>query len=161
MAYNQHSSQRENDRVRYELIERIGVLGIKENGWTKEVNIVSWNGGVGKVDIRDWDPSHARMTKGITMLEEEAEKLAKALAKRYGLVPAQDSQRKSHSGYRAECSRSTNGSSGLYDEEEAGGFSHEDRAAESSLDAFEEQEGTSLIENDVPGEENGEDPVFS
>lgn len=85
MAYNQNYSQRSNDRVRFDLMEHIGVLARKDNGWTKEVNIVAWNGGKAKVDIREWDPEHSRMTKGITLLEEEAETLAKSLARRYGL----------------------------------------------------------------------------
>jgi len=85
MAYNQSNSQRNNDEVYFDLMEHIGVLATKDNGWAKEVNIVAWNGGKPKVDIRDWDPSHERMTKGITLFEEEAEKLTKALARRYGL----------------------------------------------------------------------------
>ena len=48
-------------------------------GWTKELNIISWNGGVPKLDIRDWAPEHEKMGKGITLSEEEAEKLAKLL----------------------------------------------------------------------------------
>lgn len=85
MAYNQSYSQGSNDKVRFDLMEHIGVLAKKDNGWTKEVNIVAWNGGKAKVDIREWDPDHARMTKGITLFEEEAETLVKALAHRYGL----------------------------------------------------------------------------
>ena len=85
MAYNQNYSQRGNDEVHFDLMEHIGVLGKKDNGWTKEVNIVAWNGGKAKVDIRDWDPDHDRMSKGITLFEEEAENLVKALARRYGL----------------------------------------------------------------------------
>lgn len=85
MAYNQNYSQGSNDKVSFDLMEHIGVLAKKDNGWTKEVNIVAWNGGKAKVDIREWDPDHARMTKGITLFEEEAETLVKALARRYGL----------------------------------------------------------------------------
>ena len=85
MAYNQSYSQGSNDKVRFDLMEHIGVLAKKDNGWTKEVNIVAWNGGKAKVDIREWDPEHTRMTKGITLFEEEAETLVKALARRYGL----------------------------------------------------------------------------
>lgn len=84
MAYRVYSNQRDNDKVRYELMESIGVIGQRDNGWTREVNIVSWNGGKPKVDIREWDPEHARMTKGITLFEEEAEHLTKLLARRYG-----------------------------------------------------------------------------
>ena len=71
MAYNQNYSQGSNDKVRFDLMEHIGVLAKKDNGWTKEVNIVAWNGGKAKV--------------GITLFEEEAETLVKALAHRYGL----------------------------------------------------------------------------
>ncbi len=85
MAYRQNNSQGRNDRVRFDLMERIGVLSRKDTGWTREVNIVSWNDGPGKVDIREWDPEHKRMTKGITLFEEEAERLVKVLARRYGL----------------------------------------------------------------------------
>ena len=85
MAYNQNYSQRRSDEVRFDLMEHIGVLGKRDNGWTKEVNIIAWNGGKAKVDIRDWDPDHARMSRGITLFEEEAESLVKALARRYGL----------------------------------------------------------------------------
>ena len=85
MAYNQNYSQRRNDEVRYDLMEHVGVLARRDNGWTKEVNIIAWNGGKAKVDIRDWDPDHERMSKGITLFEEEAETLVRALARRYGL----------------------------------------------------------------------------
>ena len=56
MAYNHNNPQKSNDEVYFDLMENIGVLTNKENGWTKEVNIVAWNGGRPKVDIRDWDP---------------------------------------------------------------------------------------------------------
>ena len=86
MAYTQNNSQGRNDRVRFDLMERIGVLSRKDNGWTREVNIVAWNDGPGKVDIREWDPDHKRMTKGVTLFEEEAERLTEVLARRYGLI---------------------------------------------------------------------------
>ena len=85
MAYRQNDSQGRNDRVRFDLMEHIGVLSRKDNGWTREVNIVAWNDGPGKVDIREWDPDHTRMTKGVTLFEDEAEVLAKVLARRYDL----------------------------------------------------------------------------
>ena len=85
MAYRQNDSQIRNDTVRFNLLEHIGVLSRKENGWTREVNIVAWNGGAGKVDIREWNPEHSRMSKGVTLFEDEAEALTKVLARRYGL----------------------------------------------------------------------------
>ena len=85
MAYRENDSQKRNDVVHFDLMEQIGVLSIKDNGWAREVNIVAWNGGTAKVDIREWDPKHVRMSKGVTLFEEEAETLTKLLAARYGL----------------------------------------------------------------------------
>ena len=67
--------------IKYEIIKHIGKLSESSRGWTKELNIISWNGGVPKLDIRDWAPEHEKMGKGITLTEEEAEKLAKLLQK--------------------------------------------------------------------------------
>ena len=79
--------QRNNDEVHFDMIEHIGVFGTRpETGWTREANIVSWNGGAAKVDIRDWDSEHIRMSKGITLYEDEAEKLAGYLGVRYGFL---------------------------------------------------------------------------
>lgn len=64
-----------NQEVTFNIIKHIGVLEERKDGWTKEVNIVAWNGGMPKFDIRDWDPSHERMTRGITLMEDVAEKL--------------------------------------------------------------------------------------
>ena len=85
MAYSDNNYQERNRKVRYELVEHIGVLNKKTTGWTREVNIVAWNDNAPKVDIREWDPHHERMSRGVTLLEEEAELLAKMLARRYGL----------------------------------------------------------------------------
>ena len=44
-------------------------------GWRKELNLVSWNDGVPKYDLRDWDPDHQKMGKGVTLTEDEIMKL--------------------------------------------------------------------------------------
>ena len=49
------------------------------DAWQKEVNLVSWNGGIPKVDIRDWDEEHDRCGKGITLTEDEAREVAAIL----------------------------------------------------------------------------------
>ena len=67
--------------------EHIGVIystirGRKEgDGWTKEVNLISWNGGIPKIDIRDWDEDHERCSKGITLSKEEAREVMEILQK--------------------------------------------------------------------------------
>lgn len=94
MAYNQYNSQRRpsqrnNDVVRFEFLEHLGVIAEKDTGWKKEVNLVAWNGGEAKIDVREWDPEHRRMSKGITLKEEEAEAMTVVLAERYGITAPQ------------------------------------------------------------------------
>ncbi len=57
--------------VTFEITEHLGVLATYSTGWTRELNIVSWNGGTPKYDIRDWDPAHEHMSRGITLHEKE------------------------------------------------------------------------------------------
>lgn len=63
------------DKVLFEIIERIGVINKTPVGWTRELNIVAWNGGEPKYDIREWDASHERMSRGITLRPAEMETL--------------------------------------------------------------------------------------
>ena len=66
--------------VTFDLMKHIGVIGQPARGdWTKEVNLVSWNGGDPKIDIRDWDSTHERMSRGITLTEDQAKRLFEAL----------------------------------------------------------------------------------
>lgn len=92
MSEYQNESQRNKDDFRFEIVEHIAVLGKRDNGWTKEVNIVEWNGGAAKVDVRDWDPEHIRMSRGVTLFDEEARKLTLALSKRYNVKRPQNDE---------------------------------------------------------------------
>ena len=65
--------------IKFEIKEEIGVLSENARGWRKELNLVSWNGGAPKYDIRDWAPGHERMGKGITLTKDEAKELYKLL----------------------------------------------------------------------------------
>lgn len=56
---------------KYEIIQEMGVLSEGSKGWTKELNLVSWNGREPKYDIREWAPGHEKMGKGVTLSEEE------------------------------------------------------------------------------------------
>jgi len=58
--------------LKFEITEEIGVLSESGSGWKKELNLVSWNDRNPKYDIRDWDPAHEKMGKGITLTREEA-----------------------------------------------------------------------------------------
>lgn len=66
---------------KYEITEEIAVLSDK-NGYTKEINMISYNGAAPKVDIRNWstgDDGEKKMGKGITLSKEEAMVLRDAL----------------------------------------------------------------------------------
>lgn len=67
--------------IKYDIIKEIGVLSESVKGWTKELNLISWNGGVPKYDLRDWAPNHEKMGKGITFNEDEVKKLYELLCK--------------------------------------------------------------------------------
>ena len=73
----------EDDRdVTFEIMEEIGIINTQDTGWTREINLVRWNGGAAKYDIRDWDPHHERMSKGITLTEEEMRRMLNAMRRR-------------------------------------------------------------------------------
>lgn len=61
--------------LKFEIIRNIGILSESKNGWIKEVNMVSWNGGEPKYDIRSWNSNHTRMGKGVTLSAEEFSRL--------------------------------------------------------------------------------------
>ena len=63
------------DRVTFEIKAQLGVLEEYPTGWKKEMNMVSWNGNAAKIDIRDWDPEHEKMSRGITLNEKEVANL--------------------------------------------------------------------------------------
>ncbi|SEW20466.1 YdbC family protein [[Clostridium] fimetarium] len=66
--------------IKYDIVEEIGVLSENAKGWRKEINLISWNGGAPKYDIRDWAPEHEKMGKGVTLTKEELDKIVEILA---------------------------------------------------------------------------------
>ena len=61
------------------VVEHVAVLSENERGYTKEINLVSWNGADPKYDIRSWYPDREKCGKGITLTREEAIALMDAL----------------------------------------------------------------------------------
>ena len=66
--------------IKFEIVKIIGILSESPKGWTKELNLVSWNGAEPKYDLRDWAPGHEKMGKGITLSKEEVRKLSELLS---------------------------------------------------------------------------------
>ncbi|WMJ77651.1 MULTISPECIES: YdbC family protein [unclassified Sedimentibacter] len=67
--------------IKYEITEELAILSESSRGWTKELNMVSWNDREPKFDIREWSPEHERMGKGVTLSKEEAKLLRDILNK--------------------------------------------------------------------------------
>ena len=42
--------------IKYDILNELGVLSYNEKVCLKEVNLISWNGGIPNYDIRDWAP---------------------------------------------------------------------------------------------------------
>lgn len=71
------------------IIQKIGVLSTKDNGYTKQINLISWNDRAPKFDIREWSPE-GRASKGITMTKEEGKALFEALKSYYTMSECPD-----------------------------------------------------------------------
>ena len=61
--------------ITFEITKELGVISETTRGRTRELNMVSWNDREPKFDIRDWSPDHTRMSKGVSLTEEEMQKL--------------------------------------------------------------------------------------
>ena len=57
--------------LKFEIVKNLGVISQSPKGWTKELNLVSWNDREPKYDIREWDATHTKMGKGVTMTGDE------------------------------------------------------------------------------------------
>ena len=66
--------------IKSEIVKHIGILTTNKTGWNREVNIVRWNDGKPKLDIRDWGPGHEKVGKGLSLNSEEVALLKELLA---------------------------------------------------------------------------------
>lgn len=65
--------------VKYTIIREVAVLSERTNGWSKQLNLISWNDGEPKYDIRDWSPDRTKMGKGVTLTPAEMQSLSEAI----------------------------------------------------------------------------------
>ena len=61
--------------IKFEIEKELGSISESPKGWTKELNLISWNGKEAKYDLRDWAPEHEKMGKGVTLSSDELKKL--------------------------------------------------------------------------------------
>jgi len=67
--------------IKYEIVKKIGVLSQAGSGWTKELNLISWNDREPKYDLRDWSADGEKMGKGVTLSRDELSALKELLNK--------------------------------------------------------------------------------
>ena len=67
--------------IQYEIVKKIAVLSTSDSGYTKEINLISWNGKEPKYDVRSFSPNREKCGKGITLNADEAAALLEALQK--------------------------------------------------------------------------------
>jgi hypothetical protein len=85
MAIKNTGSTAKNEEVKYEVLEKCGVISTRKgrNGdSTLELRYVAWNGNDPKYDIRPWyldDDGNEKCAKGITLSGEELEKLGEII----------------------------------------------------------------------------------
>ncbi|MBU9722577.1 MULTISPECIES: YdbC family protein [Bacillaceae] len=65
--------------IKYEVEKHLGKVSENAKGWTKELNLVSWNGREPKYDLRDWAPEKEKMGKGVTLSFDELKELKEIL----------------------------------------------------------------------------------
>jgi len=67
--------------LKFEIVKTLGVISTNTKGWSKELNLVSWNDRRPVYDLRSWDGTHEHMGKGITLNDEEVQLLTDILKK--------------------------------------------------------------------------------
>lgn len=75
----QQAERRKMADIKYEITQKLGVLSVSRTGWSKEVNMVAWNGRNARLDLREWSQQHDKMSKGVTLSKEEAMELFRIL----------------------------------------------------------------------------------
>lgn len=63
--------------IRCEIVEQLLVIEERNAGWNLELNIVKWNDGEPKYDIRPWNEDHSRSGKGLTLTEDNLKSIVK------------------------------------------------------------------------------------
>ena len=66
----------------FEIVRKIAQLGESSGDYTRQINLIKWNKGQPKYDIRRWKGDTA--CNGVTLDDDEAKALYEALAKEFG-----------------------------------------------------------------------------
>lgn len=61
--------------IKYDIEKNLGTISENAKGWSKQLNLISWNDRPAKYDIRDWSAENDKMGKGLTLSREELKEL--------------------------------------------------------------------------------------
>ncbi len=78
------SGKAKDEGIKYEVLEKCGVIAERNGDYNLELRYVAWNGGEAKYDIRPWkqkDDGTETCGKGITLTGEELESLGELIVK--------------------------------------------------------------------------------
>jgi hypothetical protein len=84
MAIKKSNTKAKDEGIKYEVIEKCGVISEGKNGWTTELRYIAWNDGEPKYDIRSWvtnEDGTEKCGKGITLTGEQLESLGTLITK--------------------------------------------------------------------------------
>ena len=65
--------------IQYEIVKEIAVLSTGDSGYTKEINLISWNGKEPKYDIRSFSPNREKCGNRYKYTPEAMDELQKSL----------------------------------------------------------------------------------
>ena len=56
-------------KLKFKIYKHIGDISHPNNGWTKELNFISWDDREPVYDIRAWSSDHTEYGKGVTITQ--------------------------------------------------------------------------------------------
>ena len=68
-------------KQKYKIYKHIGNISEPDNGWTKELNYISWGDREPVYDIRTWNESHTEYSKGVTITAAQMKRLQELIGK--------------------------------------------------------------------------------
>ena len=76
------TAKEENGLQKFDIYKQIGPISRPNNGWTKELNYISWDDREPVYDIRTWNEDHTAYGKGVTVTAGEMVVLKELLQSR-------------------------------------------------------------------------------
>lgn len=62
-------------KLKFKIYKHLGNISNTNNGWTKELNFISWDDREPVYDIRTWNQDHSDYGKGVTITQGEMKRL--------------------------------------------------------------------------------------